>query len=274
MSLDTAEQAIREGELDTASRELNAEIRRDPANPKLRVFLFQLSCVTGQWDRALTQLQVAADLDATALAMAQMYREAIACERLRVEVFAGRKSPTVFGEPQPWVAWLIESLQTGGSSQAAELRARAFEDAPPSSGSIDGHPFAWIADADMRLGPVCEAVMNGRYFWVPFVRLARIDVEAPVDLRDVVWMPAHFRFANGGEAHGVIPTRYPGSEGSDDGQIRLGRKTIWTEEGSDLFTGLGQRQFATDTGEYPVMDVLTVAIDGPEPETHAGATDA
>ncbi len=46
----------------------------------------------GQWDRALTQLDVAADLDAGALAMAQMYREAIRCERLRAEVFDGRKS--------------------------------------------------------------------------------------------------------------------------------------------------------------------------------------
>ena len=48
--------------------------------PKLRVFLFQLLCVLGQWERALTQLNVAAELDAQALAMAQMYREALQCE--------------------------------------------------------------------------------------------------------------------------------------------------------------------------------------------------
>ena len=42
---------------------------------------------------------------------------------------------------------------------------------------IDGKAFAWIADADMRLGPICEAVINGRYYWLPFVHIARIVIE-------------------------------------------------------------------------------------------------
>ena len=77
----------------------------------------------------------------------------------------------------------------------------------------------------MRLGPVCEAIINGRYYWVPFDRLSRIDLEAPVDLRDVVWMPAHFQFANGGEIGrpdsdplpGIgIERRRPGAPGPKD----------------------------------------------------------
>jgi hypothetical protein len=34
------------------------------------------------------------------------------------------------------------------------------------------------------------------------------------DLRDVVWMPAHLQFENGGESVALIPTRYPGSAAS------------------------------------------------------------
>jgi type VI secretion system protein ImpE len=223
------------------------------------VFLFQLLSVLGQWDRALTQLNVAAELDAGTLAMAQMYREAIRCEQLRAEVFAGRTSPLVFGEPAEWIAWLIEALRTSGE-QSADLRSRAFEAAPPSPGTLDGQPFEWIADADMRLGPICEAVINGRYYWVPFARLAKVDVEAPTDLRDVVWMPAHFVFANGGETVGVIPTRYPGSESADDQAITFARKTVWQEGAAGLFTGLGQRQLATDSGEHALMDVRALVI--------------
>jgi type VI secretion system protein ImpE len=195
-------------------RYLQEQIRREPARSDLRVFLFQLLAVLGQWERALTQLDVAAELDPAALAMAQMYREAIRCEVLRADVFAGRKVPLVFGEPEQWLALLIESLLKADAApaQSQELRAQAFEAAPTSSGTLDGAPFEWIADADMRLGPVCEAVMNGRYYWVPFSRLTAITLEPPADLRDVVWMPAHFQFANGGESVGVIPTRYPGSE--------------------------------------------------------------
>jgi type VI secretion system protein ImpE len=195
--------------------------------------------------------------------MAQMYREALQCERLRAEVFGGKRSPVIFGEPPEWMALLIESLLVRGTERSADsqaLRERAFEAAPPTAGSIDGEPFEWIADADMRLGPVCEAVINGRYYWVPFDRLSRIDLEAPADLRDVVWMPAHFQFANGGEAVGLIPTRYTESEMSDDPQVRLARKTIWREEAPDVFVGLGQRVLATDTGEHAIMDLRTIVL--------------
>ena len=264
MSLAVAEQAVRDGDLDAASSHLQDAVRKDPARADLRVFLFQLLCVKGQWERALTQLNVAADLDAGTLAMAQMYREALRCEALRADVFSGKITPLVFGEPEAWLALLIESMLVSGTPRASEaqgLRARAFESARPVTGSVDGKSFEWIADADMRLGPVCEAVINGRYYWVPFERFSRIDLEAPADLRDVVWLPAHFQFVNGGEAVGVIPTRYTGSESADDTQICLGRKTIWTEEAPDVFIGLGQRILATDTGDHPLMDVRTILID-------------
>jgi len=263
MSLDAAEQSVREGNLDAALSSLQEQVRKDPAKAELRVFLFQLLSVMGQWERALTQLNVAADLDARTLAMAQMYREAIQCERLRTEVFAGRKSPVVFGEPEAWLALLIESLLVRDTPRAAEgqeLRERAFDLAPPSPGTLDGEPFEWIADADMRLGPVCEAVINGRYYWVPYERLSRIDLEPPADLRDVVWLPAHFQFANGGEAVGVIPTRYAGSDSSGDHQLALARKTIWTEQAPEVFSGLGQRILTTDSGERALMDIRTILM--------------
>ena len=266
MSLDAAEKAVREGDLAGALSHLQEQIRKEPSKAELRVFLFQLLAVMGQWERAHTQLNVAAELDAGALAMAQMYREAINCERLRADVFAGRKSPVVFGEPEEWVALLIESLLSDGTPRAAQaqaLRARAFEAAPPSAGTINGEPFEWIADADMRLGPVCEAVINGRYYWIPYSRIARIDLEAPADLRDVVWMPAHFQFANGGETVGVIPTRYPGSEAADDPRLRLARQTVWNEDAAEVYVGLGQRILATDTGEHALMDVRTIVIGEP-----------
>jgi type VI secretion system protein ImpE len=98
MSLQAAEQAVRDGSLDVAIRDLQDQVRRSPEKVELRVFLFQLLCVMGQWDRARAQLDVAAELDAGTLAMAQMYREAVRCEMLRAEVFAGKRSPVIFGD--------------------------------------------------------------------------------------------------------------------------------------------------------------------------------
>jgi type VI secretion system protein ImpE len=267
MTFASAEDQLRAGAPLEALKLLQEQVRAKPQDAKLRVFLFQLLCVLGQWERALTQLETAAALDAAALAMKEMYREAIKCELLRAEVFRGRKSPMVFGEPEAWLALLIESLLRQGSGPAKHaeaLQKQAFEQAPETAGKLDDRPFTWIADADMRLGPVLEAMVNGRYYWVPFNRLARVTVEAPADLRDSVWMPAYLQFENGGESPALIPTRYPGSEASEDGLILLARKTTWEETAADQFCGLGQRLLATDAGEFPLMDVRIIDIQAVE----------
>lgn len=258
-----AELSLKNGDPAAALAQLQEQVRAKPADAALRVFLFQLLCVRGEWERALNQLKVACGLDASALAMAQMYGEAVRCEAIRKDVFAGKKAPVVFGEPEQWLALLIESLLVAGRgdlSQSAELRARAFEEADASSGQINGQPFEWVADADSRLGPVLEAVINARYYWVPFSRLAEVKVEEPEDLRDLVWMPAHLQFENGGEQLALIPTRYPGSELSDDGLIALARKTVWQEVAPDTHHGLGQRIITTDAGDVPLLELRTLVV--------------
>lgn len=263
-SLQLAEASIRDGDPALALKQLTDAVKASPADARLRVFLFQLLCVLGQWDRALTQLELCAEMDAAALAMREMYREAIRCERLREEVFAGRKSPMLFGEPEGWIALLIEAMIRDGRgehAEAARLRERAFEEAPATSGKADDSPFEWIADADMRLGPLLEAIINGRYYWVPFSRLAQVSIEAPSDLRDFVWAPANLQFANGGETIALIPARYPGSTDGDDGMLALGRKTLWDEPQPGLYCGRGQRVFATDGAELAMLAVRTISLD-------------
>jgi type VI secretion system protein ImpE len=259
----TAEQALREGNTDAALKSLQDGVRAQPANAKLRVFLFQLLCVTGQWPRALNQLEVCGELDAATIPMVTTYREALKCESLREAVFAGKTTPMVFGKPQAWVALLIEALRCdarGDSASAARLRDDAFEAAPATPGRLDGAPFEWIADADSRLGPVLEAMVNGRYYWIPFNRLARVAIEAPTDLRDMVWLVAQLQFANGGEVIAMLPTRYPGSETSDDDQILMARKTDWREDGPERWLGLGQRVLVTDQGERDLLSVRTIEL--------------
>jgi type VI secretion system protein ImpE len=259
----SAEQLLVEGDLDAALQELQAQVRREPANAKYRIFLFQLLAVLGQWDRALSQLNVAGELDEGVLAMVQTYREALRCEVLRGDVFAGRRSPMVLGEPDNWLALLLEALRLAAEEryeESGQVRAQALEGAPMTPGSIDGVPFDWIADGDMRMGPVLEAIVNGRYYWVPFSHVARLTIEKPTDLRDLVWMPAYLTWANGGEGVGLIPTRYPDSQASQDTDLRRARKTLWMERPGGLFVGLGQRMLATDEGEYAIMSVREITL--------------
>jgi type VI secretion system protein ImpE len=251
------------GDVQGALALLKQDVRRAPRDARLRVFLFQSYCLTGEWDRALTQLTVAAELDAANTEMAQAYRAAISCEVLREKVFRGERSPTVMGDPGDWVPLLIEAtrlLAAGQEEEAAKLRDAAFEAAPDTAGTINDTPCAWIADADPRLGPVLEAFVNGRYMWVPLFRLRDVALDAPADLRDAIWMPARFTWSNGGEAMGFIPTRYPGSAASGDPLLQLSRRTDWREIGAEWSVPLGQRMLVSDAAETALMDVRGVAL--------------
>jgi type VI secretion system protein ImpE len=272
-----AEQRVREGDLEGALHELQNQVRKEPATARHRVFLFQLLSLLGQWERALNQLNVAGELDAGNLAMVQTYREALRCEVLRTEIFAGRRSPLLFGQPEEWLAHQLEAqrlVARGAGEQARALRERALEAAPTTPGTIDGVPFAWIMDGDSRLGPVLEAIVNGRYYWIPFQHLRSVTIEKPEDLRDLVWMPAHFIWANGGETVGLIPTRYPGSEASTDPEVRRGRRTEWLEQPGGAYVGQGQRMFFTDGGEFALMDLRAIVFDPPPADVSATALEA
>lgn len=256
-----AEREIKIGSPNAALKALTAAVKSNPNHVKARIFLAQLLCILGQWERAHTQLNVVAQLDESTGPMREMVGHALRCEKIRAGVFDGRRSPMIFGEPEEWLARLIESLlQSGrGAREAArQLATSALEAAPASSGKVNDVPFEWIADGDSRLGPVLEASVNGRYYWVPFSRLARIDIEAPADLRDLVWIPAQLQFRNGGEAIALIPTRYPGSEKSPDDRTLMARQTVWHEDGPDRWTGEGQRVLVTDQGDHDLLAIRTI----------------
>src|SRR5919107_1544691 len=144
---EAAEQHLKAGDPAAALARLQEDVRARPADAKLRVFLFQLLCVLGQWERALNQLKVASELEPLALPMAQMYGDAVRCEAIRDEVFEGKKSPMILGQPDQWLALLIESRLLAGRGEAGhseDLRLQAFDQAPTSSGDLNGLPFEWI----------------------------------------------------------------------------------------------------------------------------------
>src|SRR3546814_13513050 len=72
-------------------------------------------------------------------------------------------------------------------------------------------------------------------------------------------MPAQFTWVNGGEAVGLVPTRYPGSEISADPMVRLARKTDWIARPGGPFAGLGQRIVVPDAAAVAVLNVRALA---------------
>lgn len=257
-------QYIYTGDLETALKEVQQSIRQNPAEAKHRILLFQIQVLLGNWEKARNQLDVLKDLDDSARFMVQTYQQVILCEGIRQEVFAAKRVPLIFGEPEPWIAFMLESLKldvAGKYHEASGLRADALEQASASSGRIDDQPFSWIADADSRLGPMLETIVNGQYYWIPFSRFKRINLMAPTDLRDFAWTPAEFIWSNGGEAMGFIPSRYPGSESNADNALKLARKTQWLQVEDNTYYGLGQRMLTTDRNDHPLLDIREIVFD-------------
>lgn len=265
-----AQDFLKEGDLNGALSAAMQAVRDGPAEAENRTLLFQLLSITGEWDRSLTQLNVAGDLDAAALPMVQTYREALVCEALREQVFAGSRSPLVFGDPEQWIALALQAVKLSGQGQHAEattLREQAYELAPGVPGTVNGEAFEWIADADSRVGPFVEAIIDGKYYWVPMNRIASLTIEAPEDLRDIVWIPAQFSWANGGQSIALLPVRYPDTQSSSDDLLRLSRLTEWDEKSADTFFGVGQRMLATDQADYSLLDVREIVFEVELPES-------
>lgn len=258
-----AEELVRAGRLEEALADVQNAVKAKPEEARLRIFLFQVQCLMGKWEKALVQLQVLADLNAETFLLSRVFQPVIQCEMLREKIFAGQRSPIIFGEPMPWVGRLVQANQHiahGNYLAAQALREQAFEEAPATVGQINEQSFEWIADADTRLGPMLEVILEGRYYWAPFCRIKQIEMEPPKDLRDLVWIPARFQWANQGQATGHIPVRYPGSTRPEDGPLRLARQTAWTEHDGGHSLGRGQRLLATDQAEYPLLECRRINL--------------
>src|ERR1700749_2662618 len=125
-AVDPAVEDLAAGDLDRALATLTNRVRANPSDVKLRVYLFQLLAIRGDWARAKTQLETAVSMDPSMSMIGRLFGDAITCEAERTEIFQGKRSPTIFGQPEAWMAGLVEAarLQAIGEHAAAEaLRA-------------------------------------------------------------------------------------------------------------------------------------------------------
>lgn len=254
--------ALARGDLDAATRAVMEEVRAKPSALAPRLALFQLAALAGDWTRAAKQLEAVAGIDAEAAPMAQAYAAAVEAEAVRRAVFAGAERAVCLGEPPAWVAMLSEALTLDArdaAKAAAELRERALAEAETVAGTADGTPFAWIMDADVRLGPLLELVVDGRYRWLPLAQLRELRADPPRDHTDLIWVRASLTLAGGGEIAALVPARYPGSELAADPMVRLGRLTVWADMPGGQF-GAGQRLMATDAGDHPLLELRRVRL--------------
>jgi type VI secretion system protein ImpE len=93
------------GQLNEAIDELTREVKSSPGNTELRIFLFELLCFAGDWDRAERQLDVVGHQSTQAKVGVEVYRNNIRAERDRRRLFSDGVSLTSFWNHLPmWIS--------------------------------------------------------------------------------------------------------------------------------------------------------------------------
>jgi len=240
--MENAHQLFQAGRLNEAVQALNAEVRNHPEDSKRRIFLLELLCFCGEYDRAEKQLDVLGADDIQKEMGALVYRSALHAEKTRQDLFLKKEYPKPAGD----------TVATGEAV----------------SGTLNGTPFQSIADADPRIGPRLEVFAGGNYLWIHFEHLASLDMEKPRRLRDLLWSPARLR---GGPAlkgtelgEVLLPALTPFAWKDPDDAIRLGRMTAWEEHHSGETVPVGQKMLLVDNEEFPLLEIRKLEINLPQ----------
>jgi len=227
------QELLRAGRLDEAIETLGAELRVEPGDAQRRIFLFELLCFAGAYQRAEKQLDVLAQRGPDAAMGTLLYRSALHAEQIRQEVFVEGRFPS---GPAP----------------------------RPVSGRLNGTPFTSLTDADPRIGARLEVHAAGQYTWIPFEQIASVRMNAPARLRDLLWAPAtvrtspDFRGVELGEV--LVPALAPLTWHDDNDAIRLGRVTEWRDLGNGTDAPIGQKLLLVDGEEFPMLELRELDI--------------
>ncbi|MCS5450037.1 type VI secretion system accessory protein TagJ [Enterobacter huaxiensis] len=267
--MNTLYQQLAGESLSDALQRIEAGIKAQPANADLRAAFVQFLALSGNWTRALTQLKSWLALKPQAKLTVTLLEQAIQGEQQRAQVFAGQARPSMPDAQWPWMSLLAEALTASGE-RARALRLTALDQAPATPGQLlfendETRAFEWLMDGDARLGPVCETLVNGRYFWVPFCAIEAIRFQAPASVTDLVWRHALVRLTDGTEQVCQLPARYPFGDDASDA-VRLARTTEWLPLDVDgaLYEGMGQKAWLSEQSESPLLSLslVTFAADG------------
>ena len=260
----TAKELLDAGKLSAAIEQLNKEVKARPADSRLRIFLFELLCFAGDYQRADRQLEVIGHQSTTAEMGVHAYRQLMEAEKSRQRLLSDGLQPNFLFSPPPYARLHLEAINRLRENRPAEARAlleEAGASYPVVSGRLDGQPFSDFQDSDVLIGPFLEVVIQGKYTWLPFAQIKRLQITPPKKLRELLWTQARLETTTGPAGEVFIPALYAGSATSTDENIQLGRMTDWLPLGEGLTRGVGQRLFLVDDTERAILEVKEVEFE-------------
>ncbi len=260
----TPYELYREAKLEEAIEAAIREVKAAPTDADRRLLLCDLLCVDHQLERADRQLDLLMEQDATLAGGVSLYRQLIRAALARNEVFEAGRSPEFFGEVADVSRSHLQALMAmreGDATGAGEILNLAESGRVSPSGTCDGEAFDDLRDLDDRIAPFLEVLTStGKYYWLPWQQIEKVEFKPPRLLRDLVWRQAGMTLRDGPDAVVYVPVVYPGSHRQPDPELRLGRRTDWIESAPGLTIGVGQRTFLVGNGDKPFLTIGTIGV--------------
>ncbi len=236
-------------------------VKSNPTLSAARTFLFELSCFSGDWDRAEKQLDVIGHQDANTALGSLIYRQNLSAERDRIKFFAEGGRPETPDAPPEYVDDLFRAndlIREGKTAEARELLDSVEENRPAFSVSVNGESFSDFRDYNDSTMCVFEAIVKDSYVWLPFEHVDKIEFMERKSLRDIFWPQAQFELTNGTNGEMFIPSLYANSWKNSDDQVRLGRSVDWRDGGDDIYIGEGSRLYTMDGKDKSILDLKSI----------------
>jgi type VI secretion system protein ImpE len=267
----TAKELFDAGQLGAAIEQLNTEVKAHPTDGRLRTFLFELLCFTGEYQRADRQLEVLSHQSASAEIGVQVYRNLLAAEVARQRFFSEGLRPHFVLPPPIYTHFHLEAVNRLRENRPTEARSLIEESADlrlPLKGRINGQTFADLQDSDDLLAPFLEVFIQNKYTWLPFAQIKHVQIAPPKRLRDLLWAQATLTTLDGPAGEVFIPVLYAGSSAHENDHLRLGRMTDWQSVAGGLARGVGQRMLLVDNEERAILEIQELEFEANESSTN------
>ena len=253
------------GNLDEAVNTTLNTVKANPTDVQARTFLFELSCFSGDWERAERQLDVIGHQTVGAMIGSQIYKQNLRAERTRQRVFADGLKPEFLQPPPEYVEELLKAnsrLREENSADARKMLDKIEEERPAFACRLNGAEKEDFRDYNDLTMCVFEAILKETYVWLPMEQVKKIEFFESKSLRDLFWRQAKVEMRNGLGGEMFFPALYVDSYKSGDDATRLGRKTNWRDAGNEVFLGEGLREFFSEGEAKTILEINRIEFNG------------
>lgn len=259
--MNQAKLLLDEGNLKGAIEAALANVKASPTDIPARIFLFELSCFSGDWERAARQLDVIGHQSTNAMIGSKIYSENFEAERARMNLFAHSSLPETLMPLPDYVKDLLKAVDLVRQDKTGEAKLiidEVDEKRPAFPCKVNGEEFEDIRDFNDLTMCVFEAIVKGSYVWLPMEQIVRINFQERKSLRDVYWIQAEVELTNGTNGEMFIPSLYANSWKSENDLLRLCRDVNWRDAGDDIYVGEGVKLYSMGGNAKTILDMQTI----------------